>query len=33
MRAYYRGGNAVDAGVTAMFAASVSEFSHFGLGG
>ena len=33
MRAYYRGGNAVDAGVTAMFAASVTEFSHFGLGG
>src|SRR5690348_4376443 len=33
MRAYYRGGNAVDAGITAMFAASVTEFSHFGLGG
>ncbi len=33
MRAYYHGGNAVDAGVTAMFAASVSEFSHFGMGG
>jgi gamma-glutamyltranspeptidase/glutathione hydrolase len=33
MRMYYRGGNAVDAGVTAMFAASVTEFSHFGLGG
>ncbi len=26
---YYLGGNAVDAGVAAMFAASVSEFSHF----
>lgn len=33
MRAYYKGGNAVDAGVTAMFAASVTEFSHFGFGG
>jgi gamma-glutamyltranspeptidase/glutathione hydrolase len=33
MRAYYQGGNAVDAGVTAMFAASVTEFSHFGFGG
>jgi gamma-glutamyltranspeptidase/glutathione hydrolase len=33
MRTYYRGGNAVDAGVAAMFAASVTEFSHFGFGG
>ncbi len=33
MRIYYKGGNAVDAGVAAMFAASVTEFSHFGMGG
>ena len=33
MRMYFQGGNAVDAGVAGMFAASVSEFSHFGLGG
>jgi len=33
MRMYYQGGNAVDAGVAAMFAASVSELSHFGMGG
>jgi gamma-glutamyltranspeptidase/glutathione hydrolase len=33
MRIYYKGGNAVDAGVAAMFAASVTELSHFGLGG
>src|SRR6202167_3079607 len=33
MRMYYKGGNAVDVGVTAMFAASVTELSHFGLGG
>jgi gamma-glutamyltranspeptidase/glutathione hydrolase len=33
MRLYYQGGNAVDAGVAAMFAASVVEYSHFGFGG
>src|SRR5580693_1119448 len=33
MRIYFHGGNAVDAGVATMFAASVSEFSHFGMGG
>ena len=33
MRIFFHGGNAVDAGVATMFAASVSEFSHFGLGG
>src|SRR5215467_9743671 len=33
MRMYYHGGNAVDVGVAAMFAASVTELSHFGLGG
>ena len=33
MRIYYHGGNAVDAGVAAMFAASVTEFSHFAMGG
>src|SRR5277367_478101 len=33
MREYYKGGNAVDMGVAAMFAASVTELSHFGLGG
>jgi len=33
MRIYFHGGNAVDAGVATMFAASVAEFSHFGFGG
>jgi gamma-glutamyltranspeptidase/glutathione hydrolase len=33
MRMYFSGGNAVDAGIAAMLAASVTEFSHFGFGG
>ncbi len=33
MRIFFSGGNAVDAGIAAMLAASVTEFSHFGLGG
>jgi gamma-glutamyltranspeptidase/glutathione hydrolase len=33
MRIFYKGGNAVDAGVAAMFSASVTELSHFGMGG
>jgi gamma-glutamyltranspeptidase/glutathione hydrolase len=33
MRLLRDGGNAVDAGVAATFAAAVTEFSHFGLGG
>jgi len=33
MRLYYQGGTAVDAGVAAMLAAAVTEFSHFGFGG
>ena len=33
MRLYLKGGNAVDAGAAAMFAASVAEYSHFGFGG
>src|SRR4051812_37551091 len=33
MQMLFHGGNAVDAGVAAMLAATVTEFSHFGLGG
>jgi gamma-glutamyltranspeptidase / glutathione hydrolase len=33
MRLFHQGGNAVDSGVAAMFAASVTEYSHFGFGG
>jgi gamma-glutamyltranspeptidase / glutathione hydrolase len=33
MRQFHKGGNAVDAGVSAMFAASIVEYSHFGFGG
>ncbi len=33
MRMYLSGGNAVDAGIAAMLAGSVVEFSHFGFGG
>src|SRR5580704_16070795 len=33
MRLYDQGGTAVDAGLATMFAASVTELSHFGMGG
>src|SRR6185295_11264785 len=33
MRIFDQGGTAVDAGVATMFAASVTELSHFGMGG
>src|SRR5206468_7620315 len=33
MRLFFKGGNAVDAGVAAMFSGAVAEFSHFGFGG
>ncbi len=33
MRLYHEGGNAVDAGIATMLAASVFEFSHLGFGG
>jgi len=33
MRIFFAGGNAIDAGIATMLAASVTEFSHFGMGG
>jgi len=33
MRIFHADGNAVDAGIASLFAAAVSEFSHFGFGG
>jgi gamma-glutamyltranspeptidase / glutathione hydrolase len=33
MRVFHEDGNAVDAGVAALYAGSVTEFSHFGFGG
>ena len=33
MRIIHAGGNAVDAGVAALFAGAVTEFSHYGFGG
>src|SRR5712671_3931293 len=33
MRMLARGGNAIDAGVAATFAAAVTEIAHFGMGG
>jgi len=33
LRIFVTGGNAVDAGVAGMFAASITEYSHFGFGG
>jgi gamma-glutamyltranspeptidase / glutathione hydrolase len=33
MRLFFSGGNAADAGVASMFAASMVEYSHFGFGG
>jgi gamma-glutamyltranspeptidase/glutathione hydrolase len=33
MRTMHAGGNAIDAGVAALFAGAVTEFSHFGFGG
>ena len=33
MRVYYKGGNAVDAGVAAMLAGATTELSHYGMGG
>src|SRR5262249_28734255 len=33
MRMFYAGGNAVDAGIAPMLAASVTEFPHSGMGG
>lgn len=33
LRLYHAGGNAVDAGVAALWVGAVTEYSHFGLGG
>ena len=33
MKTYYKGGNAVDSGVAAMFAGATTELSHYGMGG
>lgn len=33
MRLFNQGGNAADAGAATIFAAAVTEFSHFGFGG
>jgi len=33
MQMYYKGGNAVDSGVAAMFAGATTELSHYGMGG
>lgn len=33
LRISYKGGNAVDVGIAIMFAAAVTEYSHFGFGG
>ena len=33
IEALHNGGNAVDAGIAAMFAAATTEYSHFGWGG
>jgi gamma-glutamyltranspeptidase/glutathione hydrolase len=33
MRTYYKGGNAIDAGVATMLAGATTELSHYGMGG
>ncbi len=33
MRLFHAGGNAVDAGIAALFAGAVTEYSHYGFGG